>query len=58
MGNLTQFASKAKGLSAVGAVALLFTSTAMMGMIERAFNQIWRVRQPRPLMQRMLVYWA
>jgi membrane protein len=56
--NLTQFASKATRLSAVGAVALLFTSAAMMGMIERVFNQIWKVRQPRPLHQRVMVYWA
>jgi len=56
--NLTGFADKAKGLSALGAVVLLFTTTAMMGMIERVFNQIWRVRRPRPLMQRMLTYWA
>jgi membrane protein len=56
--NLTQFASKAKGLSALGAVALLVTSTAMISMIERAFNQIWRVRKPRPLVQRILIYWA
>jgi len=56
--NLTQFASKATGLSAVGAVALIFTSAAMIGTIERALNQIWRVRQPRPLLQRVLVYWA
>jgi membrane protein len=56
--NLTQFASKATRLSAVGAVALLFTSSAMMGMIERAFNQIWRVRRTRPLTQRVLMYWA
>jgi len=56
--NLTQFASKATGLSAVGGVALVFTSVAMIGTIERAFNQIWRVRRPRPLVQRVLVYWA
>lgn len=56
--NLTQFASKAKSLSAVGAVALLFTSAAMMGMIERAFNQIWRVKRTRPLGQRIVIYWA
>jgi membrane protein len=56
--NLTQFASKATGLSAVGALALVLTSAAMIGTIERALNQIWRVRQPRPLVQRMLVYWA
>lgn len=56
--NLTQFASKATRLSALGAVALLITSTAMIGMIERAFNQIWRVRRPRPLVQRVVIYWA
>jgi membrane protein len=56
--NLTQFASKATRLSAVGAVALVITSAAMIGTIERAFNQIWRVRQPRPVVQRVLVYWA
>lgn len=56
--NLTQFASKATGLSAVGGIALVFTSVALIGTIERAFNQIWKVRQPRPLVQRVLVYWA
>ncbi len=56
--NLTQFASKAKGLSAVGAVALILTSAAMMGMIERAFNQIWKVKQTRPVAQRVTIYWA
>ena len=57
-GNLTQFASKAKSLSAVGAVALVMTSAAMMNMIERAFNQIWRVRDVRPIAQRITMYWA
>jgi membrane protein len=56
--NLTQFASKATRLSAVGAVALMLTSTAMMGMVERAFNQIWSVRRARPLAQRVVLYWA
>ncbi len=56
--NLTMFASKAKSLSAVGAVALLFTSSAMMGMIERVLNQIWAVKKSRPLLQRVMVYWA
>jgi membrane protein len=58
IGNLTQFASKATRLSAVGAVALLFTSSAMMAMVERAFNQIWRVKRTRPLAQRVMMYWA
>lgn len=58
MGYLTMFAAKATRLSAVGAAALLVTATAMMNMIDHAFNHIWRVRERRPLMQRLLVYWA
>ncbi|MBC7454823.1 MAG: YihY family inner membrane protein [Massilia sp.] len=58
IGNLTQFASKATRLSAVGAVALLLTSSAMMATIERAFNQIWGVKRTRPLTQRIVLYWA
>ncbi|MGF6274568.1 membrane protein [Massilia sp. UYP11] len=57
-GNLTHFADQAKGLSALGGVALLFTTAATMSLIERVFNQIWSVRLPRPLAQRLLVYWA
>jgi membrane protein len=41
------FASKATRLSAVGAVALIVTSMAMMSLIERVFNRIWRVRGQR-----------
>lgn len=58
LGYLTAFASKATRLSAVGAVALIFTSIAMMNMIERVFNRIWRVRAQRGWTKRILVYWA
>ncbi|SFU61725.1 YihY family inner membrane protein [Pseudoduganella namucuonensis] len=58
LNNLTMFASKATRLSAVGAVALVFTSVAMMGMIERVFNRIWRVKAERSWARRILVYWA
>jgi len=55
---LTMFASKATRLSAVGAVTLIFTSIAMMNLIERVFNRIWRVRGQRSWTRRILVYWA
>jgi len=55
---LNQFASKSMRLSAVGAIALVFTAVAMMSMIDRVFNRIWRVSTPRPLVQRILMYWA
>ena len=56
--NLAAFASKATRLSLLGAIVLLITSTAMLGMIERAFNQIWRVKRKRALSQRIIIYWA
>ncbi|NVM79697.1 membrane protein [Duganella sp. SG902] len=55
---LTMFASKATRLSAVGAVTLIVTSIAMMNLIERVFNRIWRVRGQRAWTRRILVYWA
>lgn len=58
LGYLTQFSSKATRLSAFGAIALVITAVMMMVMIDRVFNQIWRVKTKRPLMQRILVYWA
>jgi membrane protein len=30
----------------------------LMLTIDRVFNRIWRVRRPRPLLQRLLVYWT
>lgn len=58
LGYLTQFATKATRLSAVGGVALMITAVTTLGMIDRAFNQIWQVKRGRPWVQRVLVYWA
>jgi membrane protein len=55
---LTQFASKANRLGTVGLVVLVFTAIALMLTIDRTLNAIWRVRTPRPIAQRVLVYWA
>ena len=55
---LTQFALKANSLGTVGLVLLGLTALALMLTIDRTLNNIWRVRQPRPIAQRVLVYWA
>ena len=55
---LTQFSSKATRLSAFGAVALVVTSVAMIRLIERVFNRIWRVKTGRRWRRRILLYWA
>jgi len=55
---LTLFAAKASRMSLVGAIALLFTTAATMAMIDRTFNDIWRVKTKRPLVQRVIAYWT
>ncbi|MFY8088681.1 MAG: YihY family inner membrane protein, partial [Rubrivivax sp.] len=55
---LTQFAAKARGMGTAGLVLLVVTALALVLTIDRTLNNIWRVRTPRPLGQRVLVYWA
>ena len=58
LGYLTQFSSKASRLGIVGLTVLLVTALMLFLTIDRTLNSIWRVRKPRPLGQRVLVYWA
>lgn len=56
--SLTQFSAKAHSLGAVGLIVLVLSAQALMLTIDRTLNAIWRVRKPRPIAQRVLVYWA
>ncbi len=56
--SLTQFAGKASKLGSVGLIVLGITVLALMFTIDRTLNGIWRVPKPRPLAQRVLVYWT
>jgi membrane protein len=58
LGALTQFAAKAARVGTVGLVVLVFTALALMLTIDRTLNAIWRVREARPIAQRVLVYWS
>lgn len=55
---MQQFAESATRLTAVGLVFLAVTAMSMMLTIDHAFNVIWRVPRPRPLLKRLVVYWA
>jgi membrane protein len=55
---LTQFAGKASRVGSVGLLLLGATALALMLTIDRTLNNLWRVRQPRPIGQRVLIYWA
>jgi membrane protein len=58
MNAVTQFASRASRLGIVGLIALVFSAIALMLTIDRTLNALWRVRKPRPIAQRVLVYWS
>ena len=58
LGYLSQFSSKASQLGLAGLVIVLTTALALVLTIDRTLNTIWRVRRPRPLAQRVLIYWA
>lgn len=55
---LTDFASKASRLGSLGLILLVASALMLMLTIDRTLNNIWRVRQARPLTQRVLVYWS
>jgi membrane protein len=53
-----QFSTNAAKLTAVGIAFLVVTSVMLLLTIDRAFNDIWRVKRPRPVIQRVIVYWT
>lgn len=55
---LNDFVSKAGRLTALGLVFLFLTAITMVLTVDRVLNDIWRVRFGRPLLQRLLIYWA
>ena len=58
LGYLTLFSSQANKLGVAGLAVLLITAIALILTIDRTLNNIWRVKAPRPLAQRVLIYWA
>ena len=55
---MQQFADNAGRLTTWGVAILGLSALITMLTIDRAFNTIWRVRRPRTLWNRLLIYWA
>ncbi|MEM7446066.1 MAG: YihY family inner membrane protein [Pseudomonadota bacterium] len=56
--NLQSLAGNAGGLTAVGTIGLVVTSILMLATIESSFNAIWRARESRSWLIRLLTFWA
>jgi membrane protein len=55
---MQQFADNAVKLTAIGTFFLGVTAVALMLTIDSALNSIWCVPRLRPLLHRVLIYWA
>ncbi len=55
---LANFTTQARQLTWIGVVFLAVTAFAMLVTVEKALNNIWRVRQPRRGISSFLLYWA
>jgi len=55
---LSDFSQQARQLTGIGVGVLVVTAFFMLLKIEKAFNGIWRVRQPRKGVSSFLLYWA
>jgi membrane protein len=55
---MQQFADNAARLTAIGTFFLGVTAIALMLTIDNALNAIWSVPRLRPLLHRVLIYWA
>ena len=52
------FLDNASKLTTIGLIMLIVSAVLLINTIETTFNQIWGSSQPRPLLTRLLVYWA
>ncbi len=55
---LVEFSTSATNLGVPSGILVSVTALLMLLTIERTFNDIWRVKEPRHGFQRFLVYWA
>jgi len=52
-----QFSQKAGDLTLFGGVALIATAVLLLMTIDRSFNAIWQVKRPRPVWNRIALFW-
>jgi membrane protein len=53
---LTNFSNHSKGLTLFGISGLLLSAILTLMTIEKAFNQVWQVKEQRPFLMRILMY--
>jgi membrane protein len=55
---INEFTAKAGQLTAIGLIFLTVTAIMLMLTIDESMNRVFRVHRPRPLAQKLLMYWG
>jgi len=55
---INEFTAKAGQLTAIGLAVLGVTAIMLMLTIDESMNRVFRVHRPRPLAQKLLMYWG
>lgn len=55
---LSSLIDNAGKIGGIGAVIMVFSATAVMRTIEQSLNDIWGITKNRPMILRMIYYWA
>jgi len=55
---LSDFSAKASRVGEAGLAVFVVTALTMVMTVDHALNDVWVVHARRPLMQRILIYWA
>lgn len=55
---VSTFMANARNLTTFGVIGLAVTAVLLLSTIETTLNRIWRVERPRPIMIRLLIFWA
>ncbi len=58
LGAISSLIDNAGKIGGVGAVIMIFTATAVLRTLEKSLNDIWGIKKNRPMMLRMIYYWA
>lgn len=53
---VSNFSQKAAKLTTIGFAFLAFTAFLLLTNLEKTFNRVWRVKEPRPFLSRLQLY--
>ncbi|MCP4136997.1 MAG: hypothetical protein GY754_38875 [bacterium] len=58
LNTLTALIENAGKIGGIGAIVMIISATALIRVLEKSLNDIWKVKKNRPIFLRIVYYWA